>query len=62
MSTIVPRLEGFHGQNVFKDTNGPRASGFQGAEGLPLLAGAFKKFGVSKIQGLQRKYILSIEY
>ena len=35
----------------------PRDSGFQGIEGLPLLARAFKKFGVSKIQGFQGKYI-----
>ena len=35
----------------------PGASGFQEIEGLPLLAGAFKKFGVSKIQGFQGKYI-----
>ena len=42
---------------VFQGTKGPRASGFQGIEGFPLLARAFKKFGVSKIQGLQGKYI-----
>ena len=35
----------------------PRDSGFQGIEGLPLLARAFKKLGVSKIQGLQGQYI-----
>ena len=35
----------------------PRDSGLQGIEGLALLAGAFKKLGVSKIQGFQGKYI-----
>ena len=52
-----PRVKGFQGLNGFKDTKGPRASGFQGIEGFPLLAGAFNELGVSKIQGLQGKYI-----
>jgi hypothetical protein len=39
----------------FKGTKGPRASGFQGIEGFPLLTGAFKGFGISKIQGFQGK-------
>jgi hypothetical protein len=41
----------------FQGTKGPRASGFQGIEGFPLLAGAFKGYSVSKTQGFQRKYI-----
>ena len=41
----------------FLGTKGQGLQGFQEIEGLPLLAGAFKKFGVSKIQGLQGKYI-----
>ena len=45
----VPRIKEFHGQNVFKGTKGPRASGFQGIEGFPLLTGAFNETGVSKI-------------
>ena len=53
----VPRLKGFHGLNVFKAIKGPRASAFQGIEGFPILTGALKGFGVSKIQGFQGKYI-----
>ena len=49
----VPRLKGFHGQNVFKGTKGPRASGFQGIEGFPLMTGAFNETGVSEIYGFQ---------
>ena len=52
-----PRVKGFQGLNGFKGTKGPRASGFQGIEGFPMLTGAFKGFGVSKIQGFQGKYI-----
>ena len=35
---------------------GQGLQGFQEIEGLPLLAGAFKKFGVSKSKGFQGKY------
>ena len=43
------------GLNVKGSEKSPntRASGPQGIEGFPLLAGASKKFGVSKIQGFQ---------
>ena len=41
----------------FKDTKDPSASGFQGIERFPLLTEAFNELGVSKIQGLQGKYI-----
>ena len=51
-----PRVKGFQGLNGFKGTKGPRASGFQGIEGFPMSTGAFKGFGVSKIQGFQGKY------
>jgi hypothetical protein len=37
----------------FKGTKGPYVSGFQGIEVIPLMAGASKKFDVSKIQGVQ---------
>ena len=57
MSTLVPRLEGLHDRNVSRVPKRQRLQGFQGIEGFPLLAGAFKKFGVSKIQGFQGKYI-----
>ena len=33
--------------NGFKSAKGPRASGFRGIEGFPMLTGAFKWFGVS---------------
>ena len=52
-----PRVKGFQGLNGFKGTSAPRASSFQGVEGFPMLTGAFKGFGVSKIQRLQGKYI-----
>ena len=43
----VPRAQCFNG------TEDPRASGFQGTEGLPLLTRALDETGVSKIQGFQ---------
>ena len=51
--SLGPRVKGFQGLNGFKGTKGPRASGFRGIEGFPMLTGAFKGFGVFKIQGFQ---------
>ena len=45
-------LKGLNVKGSEKSPN-PRASGSQGTEGFPLLAGASKEFGVSKIQGFQ---------
>ena len=61
MRLAFPKSKGFREickrvfQKCFKGTKGPRASGFQGIEGFPLLAGAFKKFGVSKIPRVSGK-------
>ena len=46
MSEIFPGYQKAKGFRVFQEI-----------DGLPLLAGVFKKFGVSKIQGFQGKYI-----
>ena len=53
-----PRVKGFQGLTGFKGTKGPSASGFQGIEGFSMLTGAFKGFGVSKIQGFQGTYFI----
>ena len=47
------RGHGLKGPNVkgSETSSNPRASGSQGIEGFPLMAGASKKFDVSKIQG-----------
>ena len=50
--------------NVTQFSRVPKGQGLQGfqeIEGLPLLAGAFKKFGVSKIQGFSGKIYTKYE-
>ena len=42
---------------MFQGTKDSRDSGFQGIQGFPLLTGTFNELGISKIKGLQGKYI-----
>ena len=51
------RSHGFRGLNVegYEKSPNPRATGPQGIESLPLLAGGSRNFGVSKSKGLRGK-------
>ena len=48
-----PRVNGSQGLNGFKGNTGLRVSVFQGIEGFPMLARAFKGFDLFRIQRFQ---------